>query len=158
MPEIGQKLTASPQLARCPLGCRLRGILLPDRSGVAGQRTILKSVHLIIIKKMENKRQHRNKRVTIRFTESEFNNLHGKYAQTTCRVFNDYLRNVIFNKPVIIKTRNASLDDIMPVFVLLKDELNSIGNNFNQLVKRLHVLQDNSEIKTWALLLSLIHI
>jgi hypothetical protein len=34
----------------------------------------------------------------------------------------------------------------------LRKELNALGNNYNQLIKRLHSLQDISEIKTWLLL------
>lgn len=101
---------------------------------------------------MKKDKQYRTKRITIRFTPAEYDRIHSKYKETTCRVFNDYVRNIIFNKPVVIKTRNSSLDDIMPVFIQLKDELNAIGNNFNQLVKRLHTLQDVNEIKTWAVL------
>ncbi len=101
---------------------------------------------------MRDEKQFRVKRITIRFTHKEYETLHNKYTQTTCRVFNDYVRNILFNKPVIIKTRNGSLDDIMPVLILLKDELNAIGNNFNQLVKRLHTLQQSDEIKIWVVL------
>lgn len=98
---------------------------------------------------MNQEKEHRNKRVTIRFTKPEFDRLHSKYQQTTCLVFNDYLRSILFNKTVVIKTRNNSLDDIMPVFIGLKNELNAIGNNFNQLIKRLHSLQGVDEIKLW---------
>ena len=36
--------------------------------------------------------------------------------------------------------------------VKLKNELNSIGNNFNQSVKRLHTLDNVPEMKAWILL------
>lgn len=36
--------------------------------------------------------------------------------------------------------------------ILLRSELNSIGNNFNQSVKRLHTIDQISDIKTWAIL------
>jgi predicted nucleic acid-binding OB-fold protein len=36
--------------------------------------------------------------------------------------------------------------------ILLRGELNSIGNNFNQSVKRLHTLDQIPDIKTWAIL------
>jgi ribosome biogenesis protein Nip4 len=36
--------------------------------------------------------------------------------------------------------------------ILLRNELNSIGNNFNQSVKKLHTLDEISEIKIWAIL------
>jgi hypothetical protein len=48
--------------------------------------------------------------------------------------------------------RNQSLDDFMAEMILLRNELNAIGNNFNQTVKRLHALQQIDEIKTWLLL------
>jgi hypothetical protein len=36
--------------------------------------------------------------------------------------------------------------------ILLRSELNSKGNNFNQSVKRLHTLDEFRDIKTWAIL------
>ena len=36
--------------------------------------------------------------------------------------------------------------------ILLRSELNSIGNNFNQSVKKLHTLDEIPDIKTWAIL------
>lgn len=40
----------------------------------------------------------------------------------------------------------------MAEMVLLKNELNAIGNNYNQVVKRLHSLQHLQEIKAWLVL------
>lgn len=96
--------------------------------------------------------QFRNKRVTIRFTQDEYNRLHAAFTKTTGKHLNVYLRSILLNKPVTVRSRNASLDDIMPVLILLKDELNAIGNNFNQLIKRLHSLQQVDDIKTWLVL------
>jgi hypothetical protein len=101
---------------------------------------------------MSQEKEYRVKRITIRFTATEYGIINQRYQQTTCKVLNDYIRSIILNKPVVVKVRNSSLDDIMPVFILLKDELNGIGNNFNQLVKRLHMIQHVEEIKTWAIL------
>jgi len=36
--------------------------------------------------------------------------------------------------------------------ILLKKELNAIGNNFNQAVHKLHTLDHVPEIKDWAIL------
>ncbi len=101
---------------------------------------------------MSENKLFRNKRVTIRFTQEEFNKLHAAYSKTTCKHFNIYLRSILLHKTVTVRNRNASLDDIMPVLVLLKDELNAVGNNFNQLVRRLHTLQHVDDIKTWLVL------
>jgi hypothetical protein len=36
--------------------------------------------------------------------------------------------------------------------ILLRSELNSIGNNFNHIIKRLHTFNEISETKTWVIL------
>jgi hypothetical protein len=35
--------------------------------------------------------------------------------------------------------------------IRLRNELNSLGNNFNQAVKRLHTLQQIAEFRTWII-------
>ena len=47
--------------------------------------------------------------------------------------------------------RNQSLDDFMTEMIKLRNELSSIGNNFNQAVKRLHTLQQITEFKNWII-------
>ncbi len=44
------------------------------------------------------------------------------------------------------------MDDFLDEIIVLRKELNAIGNNFNQLVKRLYLFKHFSEIKTWAIL------
>ena len=83
------------------------------------------------------------KRITIRLKEAEFNQLETHFKKTTCRKFSDYLRRLMLAKPITILYRNASADG-------LKNELSAIGNNFNQMVKRLHTFDHSSEVKTWA--------
>lgn len=53
------------------------------------------------------------------------------------------------NKPVIVKYRNQSTDEFLSAMIPLKNELNAIGNNFNQAVKKLHTLNQISEFKMW---------
>jgi len=62
------------------------------------------------------------------------------------------MRKLLLNRPVTVKIRNASLDAFMAEMITLRNELNAIGNNYNQLVKRLHVLKDFPDIKNWLLL------
>ncbi len=40
---------------------------------------------------------------------------------------------------------------VMAEMVLLRKELNGIGNNFNQAVKKLHTLQQIAEFKSWII-------
>ena len=53
-------------------------------------------------------------------------------------------------KPITIKYRNASADAFLTEMIGLKNELSAVGNNFNQMVKRLHTLSDSQEVKAWA--------
>ena len=71
----------------------------------------------------------------------------GYFSKTTCRKLSEYARNVLLQKPVIIKFRNQSADDFLDEMILLKNELNAIGNNYNQSVKRLHTLEKYSGSK-----------
>lgn len=41
------------------------------------------------------------------------------------------------------------MDDLMAEMALLRKELNHIGNNFNQAVKRLHTLGQIAEFRSW---------
>ena len=44
------------------------------------------------------------------------------------------------------------MDDLMTELILLKNELSAIGNNFNQVVKRLHTMDDKQDLQSWLLL------
>jgi hypothetical protein len=61
------------------------------------------------------------------------------------------MRNVLLEKKITVFTRNKSLDDFMTELILLRNELNAVGNNFNQVVKRLHVSQSSPELKIWLM-------
>jgi hypothetical protein len=47
--------------------------------------------------------------------------------------------------------RNESVDEFMSEIIRLRKELNALGNNFNQAVKRLHTLQQIPEFKVWII-------
>src|SRR3954451_4995264 len=90
--------------------------------------------------------------VTIRFRPDEFNQLEKKFKRSTCCKISEYIRKAALAKPLVLKYRNESADDFLAEMIKLKNELNAIGNNFNQAVKRLHTLDEVAEIKTWVLL------
>jgi len=98
------------------------------------------------------KKENRAKKITVRFTEKEYEKVDGKFRNTTCPQLSQYVRNVLLEKPVVIKYRNESLDAFMEEIILLKQELNAIGNNFNQSVKKLHTLSQIPEFRNWLLL------
>jgi hypothetical protein len=59
---------------------------------------------------------------------------------------------VLLKKPVVVKYRNQTAEESLDTMVRLKNELNAIGNNYNQAVKKLHSLNTVPEIKIWILL------
>jgi len=61
------------------------------------------------------------------------------------------VRRSIFEKPIVTTYRNQSLDDFMAEMMLLRNELNTIGSNFNQAVKKLNSLQEITEFRSWII-------
>jgi hypothetical protein len=101
---------------------------------------------------MSDKKVNRTKWLHIRLTESEHEKIRKKFSKTACRKLSDFARKVLLDKAVTVNIRNQSLDDLMTELIRLKDELNAIGSNYNQMVKRLHILNHKSEINSWLLL------
>lgn len=97
-------------------------------------------------------KQNHSRKFTIRFTEVEFEQIQIKFKNTTCRKLSDYLRIMIMSKPLKVTYRNQSADEFLAGMIALKNELNAIGNNFNQSVKHLYSLSDLADIKTWLML------
>ena len=87
--------------------------------------------------------------MTVRFTPKEYEKLEAKFQTTNSNQLSHYVRNVLLEKPVAIKYRNESLDNFMEELIQVKQELNAIGNNFNQAVKKLHQLKQIPEFRQW---------
>ncbi|MBS1918260.1 MAG: plasmid mobilization relaxosome protein MobC [Bacteroidetes bacterium] len=92
----------------------------------------------------------KDKWIHIRVSTNELQKINDEFSSSVSRKRSDFLRKKLFNKPVTIKYRNKSLDDFVSEMVQLKNELNAIGHNFNQTVKRLHTLSHMHELVSWA--------
>ena len=90
--------------------------------------------------------------VKMRMNDEEFQQLYRLWKVTTERSLSNYLRKVVLQKPVTVKYRNASADDFLSSMLQLKKDLTIVGNNFNQAVKRLSILEQIPEFKTWLIL------
>ena len=99
------------------------------------------------MKKLES--EVRSKMVVVRMNEAEINQLTKLQGKTTEKDTSSYLRKVALQKPVTVKYRNESADDFLLDMLLLKKELNAIGNNFNQAVHKLHLLDKIPEFRSW---------
>jgi len=100
---------------------------------------------------MGRENSNRTRIIGLRLTPAEYAKIERKWKASTCRKLSDYVRHNLFEKPVTSYYRNQSLDEFMAEMVQLRNELNHIGNNFNQAVKRLHTLNQITEFKSWLI-------
>lgn len=88
--------------------------------------------------------------ISFRVKPKEYNTIYGHFSKTTCLKLSEYARTVLLQKPVTVKYRNQSADDFLQEMLQLKKELNAIGHNYNQAVKKLHTLNHDSEVRKWV--------
>ncbi len=100
---------------------------------------------------MNQENLKRSRIIGLRLTTKEYQEVEKKWKASTCRKLSDYIRRIIFEKPIVTTHRNQSLDDLMTEAIRLKNELNNVGNNFNQAVKKLHTLQQIPEFRNWII-------
>jgi len=100
------------------------------------------------MKKQE--KEVRKKMVVVRMNDNEFEQMEKLRKKSTERNLSSYVREVVLQKPVLINYRNQSADDFLKDMLGLKKELNSIGNNFNQAVHKLHILDKIPEFRVWV--------
>ncbi len=130
-------------MARCTNVIRLGHLAL--HSGVVSGYRIRK---LQAMKKKEN--GVRNKMVVVRMNASEFEAAEKIRKRTTEKYLSTYLRKLSLQKPVLVKYRNQSADDFLESMLELKKELGAMGNNFNQAVHKLHLLEKIPEFRIWV--------
>ena len=100
---------------------------------------------------MKRENSNRTRIVGLRFTPEEYAKIEKKWKASTCRKLSDYIRKHLFEKSINTTYRNKSLDDMIHEMTQLFKQLNGIGNNFNQAVKKLHTLNQIPEFKVWIL-------
>jgi hypothetical protein len=100
---------------------------------------------------MKEAKQVRTIMLPIRLNQDEKNKLDKLYTRSTCNSLSEYSRAVLLKEPVNILYRNQSADEFLSEMIVLKNELNAIGKNFNQAVHRLHMLDHDPQIKAWAI-------
>lgn len=98
---------------------------------------------------MKEKNTNRIKWIHLRLTTEEMNLLQRRFEKSLCPKLSDFARKNMLGKPIIIKYRNQSVDDFIIEISKLRAELNAVGNNYNQMVKKLHTLQQIPEFREW---------
>jgi len=99
---------------------------------------------------MKGKHSNRTRIIGLRLTPVEYEEIHRKWKASTCRKLSEYARRALFERPIVTTYRNATQDDLMTQLSRLRVELNAIGNNLNQAVKRLNALNQIAEFAGWA--------
>ena len=100
------------------------------------------------MRKQEN--EVRKIMLKVRMNEDELKQVKRQQEKSTERNLSSYVREVAMQKPVLINYRNQSADDFLKDMLGLKKELNAIGNNFNQAVHKLHILEKIPEFRVWV--------
>ncbi|MBS0027109.1 plasmid mobilization protein [Chitinophaga hostae] len=98
---------------------------------------------------MKSQKINRNKHLHVRLTPEEYQKLHHQFTTSSSQKFSEHIRKILLDKPIKMYHRNQSTDDLMAVLIVLKDELNAIANNYNQVVKKLHMLNNKSDLSGW---------
>ncbi|EHQ25576.1 plasmid mobilization protein [Mucilaginibacter paludis] len=98
---------------------------------------------------MEQEHENRSRIIGLRLTVTEYGEIEKKWKKSNCRKLSDYVRRIIFNRPLVSSYRNRSMDEAMAELMLLRKELNAIGVNFNQAVHRLHTLDHLPQMQFW---------
>lgn len=106
---------------------------------------------------MENEDTNRLKRVTTRFKEDEFKLIDNRFKKTRFRKLSEYIRSVLLEKPITVTYRDKSMDEVLEELILLRKELNAIGNNLNQAVRNINTAHDNADTRLWVNLLGVIN-
>ncbi|OJW81771.1 MAG: mobilization protein [Bacteroidetes bacterium 46-16] len=100
---------------------------------------------------MERENSNRTRIIGLRLTPVEYAKIEKKWKASTCRKLSEYVRRSVFEKPIVTTYRNSSQDDLMAELTRLRSELNAVGNNFNQAVKKLHTLSQVAEFRSWMI-------
>jgi len=97
---------------------------------------------------MKRENSNRTRIVGLRLTSLEYAELEKRFRASTCPKLSDHIRNHLFNKSIVTTYRNASFDDYIEETMTRNNELNSIGNNINQIAKKMNSFKAISEFKT----------
>lgn len=103
---------------------------------------------------MNERTVNKTRKVTVRFDPEEFEQVESRYKKTTFRKLSEYVRAALLSKPQTVTYRDRSMDELLEELILLRRELNAVGNNFNQAVHRLNATQELPEAKFWLSMIS----
>ena len=75
---------------------------------------------------MNNEKQAK-RFVSVRLTEEEFKEVYRQCENSTCRSLTEYVKKVLTKKPVTVKVRNQSQDDLLETMIGIKSRLDQLA-------------------------------
>ncbi|WP_431199649.1 plasmid mobilization protein [Mucilaginibacter sp. P19] len=106
---------------------------------------------------MAEAEENRSKWIKIRLKPTEQELLEKRYKKTTFHCLSEYARTLLLGKPVTIVTRDKSMDEVLEELMVLRRELNAVGNNLNQAVRNINSAHGDADDRLWEVLLQLIN-
>lgn len=106
---------------------------------------------------MNENEDNRSQWLNIRLKPEEFRIINDRFAKTVFSTMSEYGRHLLLDKKVTVAYRDRSMDDMLEELVLLRRELNAIGNNLNQAVKNINSAHGLADARLWMSLLSVIN-
>lgn len=95
--------------------------------------------------------------LTLRLKPDEYKTLNTSFKKTTFRKMSEYTRSVLLEKPITVTYRDRSMDEVLEELILLRKELNAIGNNLNQAVRNINSAHGHADARLWVNLLGVIN-
>ena len=93
---------------------------------------------------------NKTKWLHLRLSPAEHTYINKQFKKTTCRKLSEYARKILLGKPIVASYRNESMDKLMSELISLRYELNAIGNNFNQAVRKLNATDRPEQMLAWV--------
>lgn len=98
---------------------------------------------------MSKEQINRTRWMNIRFKPDEYKIINDRFKKTMFRKMSEYSRNVLLEKTIIVTHRDKSMDEVLEELILLRKELNAIGINFNQAVRKLNSVEGMPDAHIW---------
>lgn len=87
--------------------------------------------------------------VSVRLTEEDFKEVYRQCENSTCRSLTEYVKKVLTKKPVTVKVRNQSQDELLQAIVGIKNRLDQLATRAEG--SGVSVLLEIKEIKSLTL-------
>ncbi|MFC4872097.1 plasmid mobilization protein [Negadavirga shengliensis] len=95
--------------------------------------------------------QEYTRRFTLRLTDKEYKYLEKLLQKNTyCQNLSELIRDMIFRKKITINTYDASLHEVKLQLAKIRNELQAIGVNINQITRHFHTAMDSESRLAYA--------